>query len=225
MTKITIPHHDDTLAEILAAGNSPDPPSPPKRKPGRPHGAKDVLPRKPRSDQRGEAVVGANVVGPLPGPARITPYVLKQISRRWLTNESVPSIAESLGLSLAAVRHAIRHSVMPQWREDLVVDAIATLTRLRHTAEVAWADWRDDPKSAAASKMYRWAIDREISITGQSAPKRIEIDNTEYRVAGSSKVELEQKMLKRLAVKMQEIRLLSREVQVVDVSEVPKNGE
>jgi hypothetical protein len=230
MTKITIPHGDDTLTQILAAGNSPDPPSPPKRKPGRPHGAKDALPRKLRSQEGQEAVVGAamvgsNVVGSLTGPVRITPEVLKQISRRWLANESASSIAESLGLSVTAIRHAIRHNILPAWKEDLVVDAVATLTRLRHTQQIAWADWRADPTSAVASRMVRWAIDREISITGQSAPKRIEIDNTEYRVAGSSKIELEQKMLKRLAVKMQEIRLLSREVQVVDVSKVPKNGE
>jgi hypothetical protein len=170
-------------------------------------------------------VVGANVAGPPVEPARITPYVLKQVARRWLANESVPSIAESLGISPATVRHAIRHRVLPQWKEDLVVDAAATLMKLRHTAEVAWADWRDDPKSATASKMYRWAIDREISITGQSAPKRIEIDNTEYRVAGSSKAELEQKMLQRLADKMQEIRALSRDAQVIDVPQVPLNGE
>jgi hypothetical protein len=73
--------------------------------------------------------------------------------------------------------------------------------------------------------MYRWAVDREISITGQSAPQRIEVDHTEYRVAGSSKIELEQKMLKRLAAKMQEMKLLSREVQVTDVPQVPRNGE
>jgi hypothetical protein len=136
-----------------------------------------------------------------------------------------PSIAESLGLSVSAVRHAIRHNVLPAWKEDLVVDAVATLTRLRHTADIAWRDWRADPTSAAASRMYRWAIDREISITGQSVPQRIEVDHTEYRVAGSCKIELEQKMLKRLADKMQEIRALSRDAQVIDVPQVPLNGE
>jgi hypothetical protein len=180
-----------------------------KGRPRRPKGSRDKVPRK-RPEPKG----AADGTKPRRRPGRprkheapVTPAVLTEMSQLWLDHVPLTQIAETFGISVHAVWHHVHTKIIPTWKATLISGATSTQIRLQHTAAIAFARWKEDREDSVAASMYKWAIEAEIRLLGLNAPTRLKVDErSTYRVAGVSKLELGERMLLRLAVKMDELK-------------------
>lgn len=145
--------------------------------------------------------------------APLSPQVSKEIAKLWLIGTSLGQISETVGVHKSALsRHVERH-LIPAFRAALGSEAIRVAALLKEASRVAWLRIMEDRSDSDSLRLFMWACDCLLSISGARAPLRIDVSQ-EYRVAGQKPAAIEEEMLGRLARRIEDLR--SNPVSTID---------
>jgi hypothetical protein len=144
--------------------------------------------------------------GPPPSGKRpLSPEVSKRVASAWLRGESLTAIAEQTGTHRSALARHIDAHILPVFRSELAGEALRITGLLKEAARVAWLRVLEDRSDSDSLKLFCWACDNMLSISGAHAPLKLDVQQ-QYRVAGQPPAQLEASMLDRLARRIEDLR-------------------